>query len=79
MTTVIIDKDLREKLQDLEHEVKFCDESGRTVGRYLPEAEYTKLLYERARNMFSDEELEKAAREPGGISTAQLLARLEQL
>ena len=65
MTTVVIDKELREKLKGFDHEVIFCDESGRPVGRFLPESEYMKMLHERARHMVTDEELERAKKEPG--------------
>ena len=77
MTTVIVDKELREKLKDLNHEVVFCDDTGRTIGRFLPEADYMKILYERARNMITDEELDEAEKEPGGKPLAEIMARLE--
>jgi hypothetical protein len=79
MPTVVVDKELREKLKDLDHEVVFCDEGGKTVGRYLPEAEYMKMLYERARHMFSDVELNAVSQEPGGFTTAEVLGHLNQL
>ncbi|HLJ12791.1 MAG TPA: hypothetical protein VKU82_16460 [Planctomycetaceae bacterium] len=78
MTTIVIDKLLREKLRDLEHEVEFRDEDGRTVGRFLPEAEYMKLLYERARHLFTDEEIETARQEPGGKPLSEILGRLQK-
>lgn len=78
MTTVLLDKELREKLKDLEHEIILTDESGQKIGRYVPEAEYMKMLYERAKLKLSDEELEKARREAGGRSTAEVLERLSQ-
>jgi hypothetical protein len=65
MTTVVVDKELREKLKGFEHTVTFCDESGKPVGRFLPESEYMKMLYERAKHMFITEELERARNEPG--------------
>lgn len=67
MTTVVVDDDLREKLNGFEHEVVFCDESGTPVGRFLPESEYMKMLYERARHIFSDEELDAARQETARI------------
>lgn len=79
MTTVVVDKELREKLNGFEHEVIFCDESGQTVGRFLPESEYMKMLYERARHMFTDEELEAARRPQREYTTAEVIEHLNKL
>lgn len=81
MTTVTIDKELREKLNGFDHAVTFCDESGKPVGRFLPEweySEYMKVLYERAKHMFSDDELRRAESEPGGRPLADILADLQR-
>ncbi|HEY2250607.1 MAG TPA: hypothetical protein VGH74_06085 [Planctomycetaceae bacterium] len=77
MTTVIVDKDLREKLKGFDHQVTFCDESGKAVGRFLPESEYMKMLYERAKHMVTTEELERAKKEPGR-PLADILRDLER-
>jgi hypothetical protein len=77
MTTVVVDKELRNKLKDLEHPVEFCDEAGKTVGRFLPEAEYKKILYDLAGHMFTDDELDAAEKETGGRPLAEILAQLE--
>jgi hypothetical protein len=79
MTTVIVDKELTDKLKAIEHKAVLCDESGSTVGWFLPEAEYMKKMYERARQMFTDEELERARRQPGGFTTAEVLEHLNKL
>lgn len=79
MTTVTVDKELCAKLKDFDHEVIITDEMGQKVGRFFPEAEYIKLLYDRARCMVTDEELERARREPGGRTTAEVLERLKKL
>ena len=65
MTTVAVDKELREKLNVLEHALTLCDESGKPIGLFLPQSEYLKILYERAMHMFSDQELQRARNEPG--------------
>ncbi len=79
MTTVIVDKELREKLNGFEHEVVFCDESGQPVGRFLPQSEYMMILYERARHMFTEEELEVARKAPGKHTTAEVIEYLNKL
>jgi len=65
MTTLVVDKELRDKLNGFDHEIIFCDESGQPVRRFLPESQYMKILYERAEHMFTPEELERARKEPG--------------
>jgi hypothetical protein len=77
MTTIVIDQALREKLQDLDHEVELRDEDGQTVGRFLPEVECLKLLYDRAKLMLDDKEIEKARNQTGGRPLAEILKELE--
>jgi hypothetical protein len=76
MNKVILDESLRSKLQNLETELEFCDESGCTLGYFLPSVERDRLLYDRARAQITDEELERRRQEPGGRTTAEVLARL---
>ena len=45
MTKVIVDQSLRSKLNGLDEQVELCDESGRTMGHFLPDDLYRKLLY----------------------------------
>jgi hypothetical protein len=78
MTTIVVDKELREKLRSLGREVPLCDETGSTIGWFLPEAEYMKVLYERAKNMFTDEELERAEKQAGGRPLADILSDLRR-
>lgn len=78
MTTVIVDKELREKLNGFEHEVVFCDESGRPMGRFLPEASFMKVLYERAGHMVTDDELDRAEKESGGRALPEILNDLRK-
>lgn len=73
MTAIVVDNDLREKLRKLGHEVPLCDETGSTLGWFLPEAEYMKILYERARHIVTDEELDRAEKEPHGRPLADIL------
>jgi hypothetical protein len=76
---VQLDETLRAKLNGLNEEVDFCDESGRVVGHYVPADVYLKLLYAKAKTDVTDEELEAASRQPGGKTTAEILAMLEEL
>jgi hypothetical protein len=76
---ITVDKELRDKSNGLTRVVIFTDEAGRNVGRFLPEAEYAKYmkwLYDRAKLMVTDEELDRARREPGGRTLAEIWERL---
>ncbi len=66
MNKLILDKELRAKLNGLSSEIEFCDESGKTLGHFLPDDVYKKLLYAWLKSQHSDEELDKARRETGG-------------
>jgi len=78
MPKLLLDTDLRARLRDLNVEWEVCDESGRTLGHFLPADLYQKLLYAWAKSLFDDEdELKRARQEPGGMSTVEALAYLE--
>lgn len=83
MSKVILTPELREKLNGLNEPVEFCDESGKTVGRFLPKDEYVHMLYEIARNEPVDEAERDRAREEirrdGGMSTPEVLAHLNKV
>lgn len=91
MTKMILDDSLKSRLTNLDREIEFCDEAGHTVGHFLPADRYTELLYAwtqsqvskdeyaRAKAEFSDEEIERARKERGGMSTGEVLAYLDQV
>jgi hypothetical protein len=68
MTQITLDPALRAKLNGLNEEIALCDEAGRTVGHFVPEEQYKKLLYAYAmsRCPYSKEELETFRQETGG-------------
>jgi hypothetical protein len=77
MNKLVLDPALRLKL-NLETEVEVCDEDGRTIGFFLPAAWHRDLLYSWAKANVSDEELDRARRQPGGRPLSEILARLEK-
>lgn len=79
MKRVTLDRDLEAKVGSLHEEVEVCDEAGRTVGRFLPEGIYRRYLYEWANLQFDDEDLNRAARQPGKYTTAEVLDHLRSL
>jgi hypothetical protein len=79
MSKVILDDTIRAKLQDLSRELELCDPSGQTLGRFVPEPLYNKLLYalaESQRPALSPEEVARRQQETGGRSLAEIWKRL---
>lgn len=74
MQTIVLDPELRAKLNGLDQEVEIRDEAGKTVGHYVPEALYRKMLYAAAEAAcpYSEEELERMRHETGGRPLAEI-------
>jgi hypothetical protein len=65
------------RLHELKERLEFCDESGTTLGYFQPSVLRDRALYATAQVPASEAELEKAEREPGGRTLAEILADLE--
>lgn len=78
MSKVTVDESLRARLNGLNAQVEFCDEAGRTLGHFLPENLYKKLLYAyiEAQCPYTKEEVEEHMKEPGGRTLAEIWRRL---
>jgi hypothetical protein len=78
MSKIILDEDLRAKLNGLDRTLEVCDQDGNTVGHFLPAADYRKLLYAavNASCKVSDEELDRRSKEGGGSSLAEFWKRM---
>jgi hypothetical protein len=79
MSRIILDAELRAKLNGLSEPLELCDEGGKTLGHYLPEVVYNKMLYalaEAQRPPLSEEEIEQRRKETGGSSLAEIWKRL---
>jgi hypothetical protein len=74
MGKVTLDPELRAKLNGLDEQIEVCDESGRTLGHYLPADLYEELFYAAlaAESPHSKEELKRRHRETGGRSLAEI-------
>lgn len=91
VTTLILDDDLKAKLEGLTRRVEVRDETGKTVGWFVPEEEERlRRQYAEAKEAFAREEAEEAARGivrqwdgTNGKTTAEAIAevlkRAEQL
>ncbi|MFQ5734726.1 MAG: hypothetical protein ACE5KM_22560 [Planctomycetaceae bacterium] len=79
MNKVIVDEELRTRLQNLDVQIEFCDETGATLGYFRPVSAEERDVYDWAKRAFSDEEIEAARNEEGGLTTQELLEHLKSL
>lgn len=76
MNRVVLDRSLRERLDDLSTQCEFCDEQGNVVGYFVPATERENLLYAWAQGEFTEDEISRARLESGGQTTADVLKSL---
>ncbi len=76
MNKVFVEPALRAKLQNLDSRLELCDQSGNTLGFFVPVSEQQRLLYAWAQAEFSDEEIHRAQAERGGLKIAEVLVDL---
>ena len=80
MSAITLDPELRARLNGLNEHLEVHDETGLTVGHFVPDEVYTRLLYSWAKQEFADEEEHKRAMAtPGGYSTPEAIAFIEKL
>lgn len=78
MTKVTVDETLRSRLNGLNEQVVLCDETGRTLGHFLPADVYRELLVAWSEDQISEEELDRRRREPRGRTLSEIWKSLEQ-
>ena len=78
MSQITIDEFLRSKLTGLDRHVELRDEGGQTLGHFLPDELYKRLVYDWLNAQVTDEELDAARNEPGGRSLAEIWKSLGQ-
>ena len=76
MSHIVVDDELRAKLNGLNETVEFRDASGKAVGQFVPQDEYMRLLYAWAKTAFTDEDLDAARRSGPGKPLSEILKRL---
>ena len=76
MVKMVLDPGVWDKLQGVD-QAELCDASGHTVGRFLSEGLYRRLVYDWANAQVTDEELRRRLEEPGGRTLDEILSRLE--
>ena len=76
MTQVQVDQSLKQMLGGLENPIELCGPDGNVVGRYLPEAEYKKILYGTLQIPYSDDEITRRRAQTGGSSLEDIWRRV---
>ena len=76
MNKVILDDELRAKLNGMTEMVEVCEPSGATVGHFVPHQSFLKLLAAWDEKEISTAELRRRADRPGGKSLAEIMKRL---
>lgn len=79
MRRVRVDDSLRSKLEELHSQTELCDRNGTLLGQYFPAVERPGDLRRWIASQISDEELERRVREPGGLTTEEVLEKLRSL
>lgn len=72
MHKVVLDESLLTKLNGLNGQVELCDESGRTVGHFLPVEVYKQMLIASSKAHVTDEKLKDLGRQTGGRTLAEI-------
>jgi hypothetical protein len=76
MTKITVDESLRAKLNGLDKQIELCDESGKTMGHFLPDSVYKQLLYALDQCPYTEDEIRQHMSEPGGRPLAEIWQRL---
>ena len=77
MTRVILDQSAVAKLEGVSEPALICDQAGKVLGQYQPLSSAD--VYRYVTVPFSEEELARAASEPGGRPLDAILKDLEKL
>ena len=78
MSRIVLDPQLRTRLNGLNEPMEVCDEAGKTVGHFLPDGLYREFLVAWSKAHLSNEELERRRQEPRGRTLAEIWKKLGQ-
>ena len=70
MSAIVLDDQLRARLNGLNETLEVREPDGTTVGRFVPEEVYKKLVYAPLKPPYSDDEVARRRAEPGARSLA---------
>ncbi len=77
MSRVIVDESLRRKLDGLTGGTEFCTPDGESLGYFVTVSDYLDLLYSRAQERFTPEQIESLRHQEGGRSLKEIMRDLE--
>jgi len=77
MNRVVVDTLVRSRLDNLNSAMELCDESGVTLGYFVPASDRERALYKWVQESVTDEELQRACEGPGAHSTEEVLSDLK--
>jgi hypothetical protein len=66
MSAIVLDDQLRARLNGLNETLEVQEPNGTTVGRFVPEELYKKLVYALLNPPYSEAEVARRRAEPGG-------------
>jgi hypothetical protein len=72
MSKIILDSIWQAKLNGFEEPLEVCDEAGKTLGHFLPEAIYRSFVQAWASSQISDAEIIELQKQSGGRSLAEI-------
>ncbi len=75
MNKIVIDNDLRDKLNDLAEPLELCDESGQVIARLFPALDLSE--YEPCEPPIDERELDRREQSTEWYTTAEVIQRLE--
>jgi hypothetical protein len=78
VSKIVLDSDLRSRLNGLNEHLEVCDEQGHTVGHFLPAEMYQQLMYASVQIPYSEDEIKRRRAETGGRSLAEFWKSLGQ-
>ena len=80
MIRVTVDQTLRAQLNGLGADIELCDENGQTLGHFLPQRQYVKLLclVAESRCPYTEEQIQEFEKQTGGAPLAEVWKSLGQ-
>ncbi|MBI3466264.1 MAG: hypothetical protein HY000_24890 [Planctomycetes bacterium] len=75
MIRITLGRATEEKLSEVKYRAELCDQSGNVMGYFIRRR--SPRVYEEGEVPFTEEELDRIERQPGGRTLAEILADLE--
>jgi hypothetical protein len=76
MPKIILDAELQSKLNGLNEQLELCGNDGTTLGRFVPEADFQRIVYAWLKKRHTDQEVEELSRQSGGSTLHEIWQRL---